>query len=88
MAQTAGRLIYRVSRRTHPNKLAAAIIGAVKDGREIDCLAIGGRALDNLIFALCIADRVLKGDVFCRFAFSDPEKRDSNFRVKATVGIG
>ena len=77
---------FKVSRNTHPNKLAAAIIGATEQD-EVDCLAIGEQALDNLAYALCIADNVLGGKISCRFAFSDSEKTNK-LKVKVSVKRG
>lgn len=78
--------IFKVSRNTHPNKLAAAIIDATEHG-EVDCLAIGEQALDNLAYALCIANNVLGGEISCRFAFSD-FKKASKLKVKVSVKRG
>ena len=74
---------FKVSRHTHPNKLAAAIINAVRSG-GVDCFAVGGKAADNLLYALCIVGNVLKDGYFCRFYFSDAEKSDK-LKVKVEV---
>lgn len=47
----------RVANESKPAKIAGAIAGALKDGREIEVTAIGERALSILLLALVMAQR-------------------------------
>lgn len=65
-------MVFKVSKNTHPNKLAAAIINSINEGEEVKCAAIGKEAIENLMFALCIVTE--KIDVDTEIHFGDKEK--------------
>lgn len=77
---------FKVSRHTHPNKLAAAII-AVSLDKDIECRIIGSKSLRILTFALCIANQVTGGEIKCRFSFSESEAQ-GNLHVTALISRG
>jgi stage V sporulation protein SpoVS len=65
-------MIFKVSKNTYPNKLAAAIINSINEGEDVKCIAIGKDAIENLMFALCIVTE--KMDVDTEIHFGEKEK--------------
>ncbi len=73
-------MIFKASRETNPNKLAAAIIN-VTENEPVECLASGTQAINNLIYALCVAGNVKNFEHKITFE----GEREGKFRVRITV---
>ena len=73
-------MIFKVSRETSPNKLAAAIIN-VTENNPIECLASGTQAVNNLLYALCVAGNVREFEHKITFE----GEREGKFRVRITT---
>lgn len=47
--------VFKVSSKTEPGKLAGAMAGVVKNGKEVSIQAIGARAVNQAVKAVAIA---------------------------------
>lgn len=59
---TSDELVLRVSSRSNPHRVAGAIAGLLREGREVALQAVGAGAVNQAVKAIAIARSFLEGE--------------------------